>query len=186
MILAKRVEILANIDVGERFGTDLIDRSDDFGITALHIACRSGRPETVNLLLDAGAKIAVKAQFGDTLLHCCAGFEEGKGLWKQSPSKRTLDAAGVLRSDGNRPPLSMDFRQLLNEGFRMFDPISASNKDTYTTRVRDIVETLIEHGADVGAPNNNQLYPIDLAIDAGCEAMVEVLLPHMEAVYAKE
>jgi len=170
---------------------ELVNSQDNDGMTALHEACRSGGLEAVKLLLSAGAKVDLKAKLGEiqgnTLLHTCASFEEEKILWslasRQITPKRTLDAAGVLIADVNRPPVAKDFE---TRSFGMFDPISQTRNDTQTTRVRDIVEILIEHSAEVGTLNSSGMSPIDIAVDMGCEEMVEVLMPYVDEIYTKQ
>jgi ankyrin repeat protein len=59
----------------------LINAKDKGGRTPLHYACRSGRPETVALLLNAGADPSMADERGTTALHACAEFEEEQELW---------------------------------------------------------------------------------------------------------
>jgi len=56
---------------------------DEVGRSPLHYACRSGRHETVALLLDAGADPEVEDGKSITLLDTCAEFEEEQDLWAE-------------------------------------------------------------------------------------------------------
>ena len=53
---------------------DIIEDKDDFNRTALHLACRWGRDEAVNFLLDHNASISSKDCSGDTPLHLALRF----------------------------------------------------------------------------------------------------------------
>lgn len=51
-----------------------VNGQDDQGRTPLHYACQSGRPESVRLLLDAGADPNLRDRSHCTPLHLCADF----------------------------------------------------------------------------------------------------------------
>ncbi|KAK8083985.1 ankyrin repeat-containing domain protein [Apiospora saccharicola] len=57
-----------------------LDAKDELGRKPLHYACRSGRPETVSLLLTAGADPTVEDDQGRTPLEACAEFEDEQAL----------------------------------------------------------------------------------------------------------
>jgi ankyrin repeat protein len=54
---------------------------DKSGRSPLHYACRSGRQETVSLLLAAGADVYVQDDQESTVLDACAEFDEEQLLW---------------------------------------------------------------------------------------------------------
>ncbi|KAK8087735.1 ankyrin repeat-containing domain protein [Apiospora hydei] len=58
-----------------------LDARDQLGRTPLHHACRSGRYETVSLLLSAGADPTLKDNQGLTVLDACTEFEKEQALW---------------------------------------------------------------------------------------------------------
>jgi ankyrin repeat protein len=58
-----------------------VDAQDENGRTPLHYACRSGRPESVKLLMDAGADVHKVDKLGATMLMVCAEFEDEKARW---------------------------------------------------------------------------------------------------------
>ncbi|KAK7923748.1 ankyrin repeat-containing protein [Apiospora marii] len=58
-----------------------LNARDQVGRTPLHYASRSGRHETVSLLLAAGADPALEDDQGRTTLEACTEFEEEQALW---------------------------------------------------------------------------------------------------------
>jgi ankyrin repeat protein len=70
-------------------------------ITPLFYACRSGRPETVALLIEAGADATT-----GRLWEACAAFEGEGHLWKPSPRSMNVTQGnedGRLLLDNSRP-----------------------------------------------------------------------------------
>lgn len=61
-----------------------INTLDQVGRSALHYACKSGRPETVSLLLNAGANPWKEDQNGLTPMDVCCEFEAEQDLWRDS------------------------------------------------------------------------------------------------------
>jgi hypothetical protein len=59
----------------------LINAKGKGGRTPLRYACRSGRPETVALLLNAGADPSMADERSTAALQACAEFEEEQELW---------------------------------------------------------------------------------------------------------
>ncbi|KAI1311251.1 ankyrin repeat-containing domain protein [Xylaria venustula] len=106
----------------------IIDTKDTFtsnGWAPLNYACRSGRPETVALLLQANANV----NFG-SLVEACLGFEQEQSLWDRAhqPSE-DLDTGGLLLGDSSRPSI---FERKL--------PIL----ERQTARINEILEILVK------------------------------------------
>ena len=162
----------------ERF--DLLNSQDRLGRTPLHDACRSGRPETVTLLLKAGADPKIKDKQNLTPLHACAEFEEESVFWSDLANhlipKRTFDAGGVLISDPLRPDLS------IRAGPGQIPGCVSCDNDS--VRIREIIGLLIAHGAELAFPSP-MIDPIDAAVVKRCADMVDDLLPSMEVIRAK-
>ncbi|KAJ5208065.1 hypothetical protein N7449_002444 [Penicillium cf. viridicatum] len=111
------------------------------GETALHYACRSGRPETVQELLEAGADSAILNSGDRSPFRACAQFEAEEQLWSgRRKITRTdyLHAAGVLISDHQRP---------------FFDPpdrdenYGVQDTEHDTVRLDEILDLLVRHEA---------------------------------------
>ena len=123
-------------------------------ITPLFYACQSGRPETVALLLAAGANIRSAFQG-------CLGFVAEDRLWKNpdAPGRVGYDlrgeAAGVRIDDTSRPRVGL----------------SAGNTNytetpNLTVRMEEILEMLAQHEADF-SPHQGPLDTLAFKIYAG-------------------
>ncbi|VUC24921.1 unnamed protein product [Clonostachys rosea] len=116
------------------YGFDELDSLAAYPTTPLFYACRSGRPETVALLLEAGADLKK-----GNVLQACAGFESENELWERLPKDyrgdqkqmrlMIMDEMTVL---GPKRPFKQDKLQV-NE----------------TTRLEEILNMLVEHGLDL-------------------------------------
>ena len=163
---------------------DMVDHPDSRNRTALHDACRSGRPESVALLLKAGANPNAKDSSQHTPLHTCAEFQEEKELWTVTSTtsrSREMHARSVLLSDKSRPESQGGCNP--HQGRHMkWNPVS--NVDD-TARIRDVIRLLIAHGVDVDALCHGNYSAVDLALDNGFEEMASELLPYLDRAYAK-
>ncbi|KAF7889949.1 uncharacterized protein EAF02_002364 [Botrytis sinoallii] len=71
-----------------------INSQDSDGMTPLHFACISGRPESVSILISAGADIEKKTSretSGTTPLMSCAMFLEEDTIWKLLQDRKLID-----------------------------------------------------------------------------------------------
>ncbi|KAI0860271.1 ankyrin repeat-containing domain protein [Xylaria cubensis] len=116
---------------------DDINALDEAGWTPLSYACRSGRPESVALLLKAGANITIGKVF-----HACAQFESEQALWDHPRHKADIeqncDAGGLTILDSSRPSRSHRDTNQNSEG---------PSLSTRTERIDDILEMLVSHPA---------------------------------------
>lgn len=107
-----------------------VNAQDQNGRTALHHACRSGRPETVAILLDSGADLGIIDHKQCTVVDACAEFEDEQELWRgwrkltppegEEPSEGDLvgphmSTCGFNIGDTSRPYVSSG--KALNEYF---------------------------------------------------------------------
>jgi ankyrin repeat protein len=151
----------------QNYGARLLDLQDSQGRTALHYACRSGRPESVQILLEGGASPNIQDKAGRTPIHAVAEFPEENLLWKRISNKgerddvRWLDAAGLFLDDTRRP-CELQSREFLQKHD--------------STRTADIVRLLAAHGADLTLMDNGRVTPMSMAVHVGCEEMVNTLV----------
>lgn len=157
---------------------ELVNSPDEKGQTALYDACRSGRPESVDLLLRAGADPNFRDKAHHTPVYACAEFEEENFLWcglpPKSKSERDMDAAGFLSSDNTRPR-SRNSSIRYRSGIAGFWP--DVNSDDGTVRIRDTIHLLRAHGANIDVSNPVSSSPISYAAMKGCADVVDELLP---------
>ncbi|KAM5346981.1 hypothetical protein ACJ41O_009986 [Fusarium nematophilum] len=108
---------------------------DRAGVTPLFYACQSGRPETVALLLDAGADVKIGSPFT-----ACLGFEREDQLWRNphpstEPPENGMGVAAVkLHDTYRRVPQGHGLHGLTEQK---------------TPRLEEILDLLIKHGAEL-------------------------------------
>ena len=133
--------------VGEDEIKAFVNKQNGAGATALHYACRSGRPESVKALLKAGADPNQLDKSGDCCFRAAMQFETEQELWSDENGKlRTgtgLLAAGILIEDEERPYAPGSPGQNLN--WRR--PPLTSEHDT--TRLEEVFDLLVLHEARV-------------------------------------
>lgn len=112
-----------------------IDVQDRNGNSPLYYACRSGVPETVRLLIDAGADARNKI-----LWLACAEFDKEQRLWSHdrhpAETKVNGSAGGLTIDDNTRPGLSQ------------VDQSRQHTKDDDTTRLEEITAMLLQSSCD--------------------------------------
>lgn len=161
--------------------SDMINAADEYGRTPLHYACRSGRPESVALLLQAGANVKLLDKKMLTPLHACAEFEEENLLWAISPKEKPI-ACGILTSDVSRPVKGSHWNHFGNAyANSVWKTVSQGDP---TARIRETIRLLVQHGAEIAFAGRLSS-PIDLAVTYGCTEMVDELFPLMEPIYAQ-
>ncbi|KAI1847609.1 hypothetical protein JX266_006461 [Neoarthrinium moseri] len=115
------------------------------GSTPLSYACASGRPETVSLLLAAGAEV-----HGRNLFTACAQFEAESRLWDamipQNNRERKGKAGGLRLGDTSRPDLGDSDKRPVSYQFEGLAP----NRDT--ARLEEIIDMLLPRYADIPCP----------------------------------
>jgi ankyrin repeat protein len=133
--------------VGEDEIKAFVNKENEAGATALHYACRSGRPESVKALLEAGADPNQLDKSGNCCFRAAVQFETEQKLWsEENGKKRTgagLVAAGILIEDEERPYVRGG--QDRNWNWRR----SQLTSEHDTTRLEEIFDLLILHGARV-------------------------------------
>ncbi|OKL55527.1 hypothetical protein UA08_09214 [Talaromyces atroroseus] len=123
----------------------VINETDKHGRTPLHIACSSGRLESVILLLRAGADATLADHKQQTPLHACADFKR-QPRWPEDDSSRSHQEK---------------WRSVFHED--------------ETLRVAEIIHLLLAHGADPFVRDRLRRSPVELAVDKENAEMVMVL-----------
>jgi ankyrin repeat protein len=165
----------------------MIDYQDIEGRSALHHAARSGRSESVAILLRlGGAQVDLKDRKALTPLDVCTEIADEEVLWKtrrRSSGIGSIRAAAVKLSDLNRPWGGE------NENGNCGKAQIKSEADK--SCLREIVRLLVAHGANISflvnrdfrQPRSYTLYnSFTRALDAGCETMADELLALSEGL----
>ncbi|KAF7870303.1 hypothetical protein EAF04_004049 [Stromatinia cepivora] len=134
-----------------------LNAQDSDGMTALHYACISGRPESVSILISAGADIEKRSKDGATPLIACARFSEEKRIWEllRKRSSTELNIRDPFRvhsspsGQGPQPPPDDAIQHI-------------------TCRIGIIAQMLLK----AGASTENAFYP---ALNEKCEELMHVI-----------
>ncbi|KAL6805184.1 ankyrin repeat-containing domain protein [Trichoderma sp. SZMC 28012] len=110
-----------------------VNHRDNSGRTALHYACRCGRPEAVAFLLASGADVNIRAKDGMTPLQECCGSADDR--------QNRLQAAGLKLDDETRP-----FLRKINQPMRGDEEIPPEHT---SSRLDEILDMLVAHGLDI-------------------------------------
>ncbi|KAJ5934406.1 hypothetical protein N7466_003953 [Penicillium verhagenii] len=135
---------------------EFVNSQDKDGRTPLHYACRSGRPETVKSLLEAGAVVNVLDINKHSPLAMCGEFEKEASLWdlrvplnpRPMMSSKGINAAGLTLKDDTRP-----FYDRSGDGTDA--TFGRINSEHDTTRLQEIINMLIKHGLDLDSDHKS-------------------------------
>ncbi|OQE46299.1 hypothetical protein PENCOP_c001G00147 [Penicillium coprophilum] len=148
-------------------------RSED-GRTPLHVACRSGRLETVNLLLAYGADITIEDKKNCTPLDACAESIMEEQLWQgaddQENTMNTRSAAGVLAEDSHRPSQPHSKIGTKHQNTKSLGWKGEITSESSTIGIGRIIRALASDGA-VAYEKKSGASPMYYAVDEGNEEM---------------
>ncbi|KAK4150484.1 ankyrin-2 [Chaetomidium leptoderma] len=138
--------LLTTIETTPRYrdpGRQVINATDGKGRTPLYYACLSGRPESVALLLKAGAEVK---RWSGHLLSACSQFEgEERRETQWTPTKDSDTKAA---------------------GPRCFADLGAANFPRFHTRLDEILRMLADHGLNHSGKDMYGRTYLQNAIDA--------------------
>lgn len=135
--------ILSRLDILEvKDRMAFVNQKNCKGEAALHHACRSGRPETVKSLLEAGADPNLLDSSQNSPFAMCANFENEQELWRngQQSQVEELNAAGLLLKDRTRPFEDSNHKTSRHD----FSQLEIEHD---TTRLGEIMDSLVQYGA---------------------------------------
>jgi ankyrin repeat protein len=136
-------------------GADVNARESLFMGSPLDVAASQGHVDLVLILIAAGADLEIRNSFGGTPLQSAALAEQEEVvalLLERGADVNARDASGATA---------------------LHDAAAACREEALGKTA--VAELLIKYGAIVDAESNDGLTPLDVAIQAGDEAMVEVL-----------
>ncbi|KAK0712926.1 ankyrin repeat-containing domain protein [Lasiosphaeria miniovina] len=123
-------------------------------ITPLYYACLSGRPESVTLLLEAGAKVK---DFALTLLEACSEFEVEDKRWIPPNDKRWIpldedtESGSVQRVLATNVHIKRGINAVYGYGHN-----SSFLSERNTARLEEILQMLADHGLPIPAPGDSK------------------------------
>lgn len=149
----------------------MINQQDKFGRTPLHVASASGQPESVSLLLEAGADVSIVDEEENTSLHACAEFPNEQKIWdvlSQPPQN-----SGQVFQDRFRPTVKS---KPTYRPWYMERDHEASEIVNNSHNIGAVVRLLLAASSDAMATKHHKQTPMDLALISGCQDMVQELL----------
>ena len=148
---------------------DVRDRDDD---TPLHEAARSGKPDHISILVDAGADLAARDKpHGGTALHWAARYGSAANVRALLAAGADVDASALngatplhwaAASSGNGDKIVL----LANEGGDVNQPDQKGNTPLHEAAIWGkglFVDTLMDVGANGAIPNGEGQVPWELA-----------------------
>jgi len=164
-----RVKVLLNSNAAVN-----LTAANKTGDTALHMAVRNGNYgdfynvlEIIKALLDAGADVNIKNNFGDTPLHMALDIQ---------PRLVTSEIDDVLDQFNEKDSkITFDyFREIFST---IAQPFETPNR-IETGRRKAVVDYLIKRGASISAQNNNGNTLLHIAVDRDYWPFVQLFAYH--------
>ncbi|KAF4982526.1 hypothetical protein FZEAL_1865 [Fusarium zealandicum] len=126
--------------------TDGIDATDENGFSPLYHAVRSGRPETVWILVKAGAD----TNAGRSLFEACRDFEQDNALRAATGHGSRPDPLTQRETKGEASDPAEGYSQLTSDS-DVFSTVE-------TSRLEEIVMLIVKYGADASQLKWNESY----------------------------
>ncbi|KUM59493.1 hypothetical protein ACN42_g7648 [Penicillium freii] len=159
-----------------------IDEQGNFGRTPLSAACQRGRLDAVKKLLDNNAGLEIAGDNGHTPLHtaACSGhaevvkllLEKGAKIHNGSDGSETPLYCACLNGHHQVAQMLLQWEPELMTTHEEWIPLFAASKCGFL----DIVQLLIQKGADIGAPGSFRETPLYIACENGHIEVVRLLL----------
>ena len=162
-----------------------VNATNKRNVPALMLACEKGKKDAIDVLLNAGANPNFADADGDTCLHyiarndCCTEVVQAvisHGADVNVMNENNVTALMIACGRGNMHVINV----LLNAGAN--PRISDADDHTWLHEAvrggysQVVLETMINHGADVNATIKNNRTPVMIACENGNENVINVLL----------
>ena len=164
------------------WASDLVHIEDNNGRTPLFDACRSGSLETVEALLQAGAKVNISDNTGLTALHSCTELAVEQRFWTREDYIQVVkNFEYPIFSHYSSSLPYVEKLHLRHDEFHCHHSSwlcteGQSKVVNLDLCVRDVVRELLAAGADISAEGGDpSMVPIEYAREFDCQWMVAVL-----------
>ena len=147
----------------------------------LHIAAYKNNADITLLLLEHGADVNAKSNYGKTVLHGAGSAEVAEILLKHSADVNAKNKLGLtpLHYTGSAEVAET----LLQHGADVNAKTNYGSTPLHTVRSAEIAEILLQHGAEVNAENNFGWTPLR---DVRSTEVAEILLKRGAEVSAED
>ena len=155
------------------------------GETALMKACKVGDTETLNVLLNAEADINIKNTMGCTLIHhavlrgCSRATLQAiinHGADVNATEKNNMTALMIACIQKNEEPINVLLKAGANPNIAHARGQTAIHCAVLGKCSKEALQAIIDHGADVNAPNNNSVTALMTACQEGNVEAINILL----------
>ncbi|OQE39983.1 hypothetical protein PENCOP_c006G05004 [Penicillium coprophilum] len=171
------------IGIDDETRNTFINQKNVEGDTALHFACCSGRPETVDLLLNAGADPTLPGKDGYTPLRACVNFEMEQVRWQKIckiEDAKALKTASIWLGIRSLPPTQDNSE----EGSKDSPWRSNSGEGgSSSTRLNEILTSLVLHSKNPSADNDSLREAFQEAVSNQRDYTAECLLRLQNCVF---
>jgi ankyrin repeat protein len=152
----------------------IVNRTDDAGNTPLHVALKEASYDTALLLLDNGADMARKNNYGDTPLQEMCKYNVPGGLiytdgWD-------IDSLNGLPAKNKLPAGLIEITNSPDNNGKVID--SRNNFQIRKDRSTEIIEKIISRSGNLNVQDGLGITPLTIAIIYGNINIVEILLKH--------
>lgn len=167
-------------------GADMSMKTRSMGLNALHTAAQNGHAKVVEVFLQKGAGIDTRSTSGETpiVLAAMAGHSNVVEIlldWKVNPEALNYRGETLLHTAAKyghsmvidnlmRKGVSLETRKVSTGETALFIACQEGNAD--------VCQILLDHGAQVEAPNKNGKTALTAAAERGHERVVKLLLTY--------
>lgn len=177
---------------------DAVNEPDRAKWTPLHFAAIWGEPEAARLLLESGADVDPQNGDGNTPLFLAACYGEEALVRLLLDRGARVDAKGRRGLTALHLAVCNDWSGAVSSSATKYVAFKAEHGDNYFLDTspdcppsmtlggfKEIVDMLLDHGADVNARDGYNTTPLMRAVDGGYSEIVKILIARKADVHAE-